>query len=369
MLNFGLVINPLAGIGGAVAMKGSDGSLVVDEALRRGAIPRAQERCKTALNELLPWREQLHFFTASNEMGENVLRELGFAHTVVFHAAEKTTALDTESAMAALAQLSLGLILFAGGDGTARNVCSVLDEDTPVLGIPAGVKIHSAVYAVSPAAAGKVVADILQGHAVELLSANVMDLDEDAYRAGNVRAKLFGYMRVPAHPLLQQSKVSMRSAEPTVVDEIAEFVAGEMQNECLYILGSGSTCAAIKQQLAMDGTLLGIDAWFNGQQLLTDATEQQLFALLQQHQNTKLIVTVIGGQGHVFGRGNQQLSARVLRHIGRANIAIVASPGKLQSLQGRALLIDSGDSELDREFAGPIRVITGYQAEAIYPLS
>ncbi len=369
MLNLGLVINPWAGIGGAVAMKGSDGDTIVAEALRRGAVPRAQERCRAALNELLPWRDQLHFYTASHDMGASLLGALGFSHTIVYHTGEKTSAHDTESAVNALSTLSLGLILFAGGDGTARNVCQVLGEETPVLGIPAGVKIHSAVYAVSPPAAGKIVAEIVQGHPLELLSANVMDLDEDAYRVGNVRAKLFGYMRVPAHPLVQQSKVSMRSAEPTAVDEIAEFIAGEMQADCLYVLGSGSTCAAIKQQLGMQGTLLGVDAWCNGNQVLTDATESQLLECLNAHRNVRLYVTVIGGQGHIFGRGNQQISARVLRQIGRANITVVASPGKLQSLQGRPLLIDSGDVDLDRAFSGPIRVVTGYQSEAIYPLT
>ncbi len=369
MLNLGLVINPWAGIGGAVAMKGSDGADVVAEALRRGATQRANERAELALTVLLPWRDQIHFFTASHTMGAELLTRLGFAHTVVYEASDSTTAADTEAAVVELAQRSLGLILFAGGDGTARNVCRVVNEETAVLGIPAGVKIHSAVYAVSPTAAGKIVADIIQGHAVELVSANVMDLDEEAYRAGNVRTKLFGYMRVPSHPLVQQSKVSMRSSEPMAVDDIADFIVNEMQDDCLYVLGSGSTCAAIKQKLGMRGTLLGIDAWVNSKQVLTDATEQQLFDELSQYKRHQLFVTVIGGQGHVFGRGNQQLSARVLRQIGRANICVVASPGKLQSLQGRPLLIDSGDAQLDHDFSGPIRVITGFQSEAIYPLS
>ena len=265
------------------------------------------------------------------------------------------------------------MIVFAGGDGTARDVYSELDglgisEQAAVLGIPAGVKIHSGVYAVSPQAAGEVLADLCAGKPLELCSAQVKDIDEDAFRAGTVRARLFGYLKVPAHPLLQQSKESARAVESQVVVDIAEQIVAEMAPDIAYVLGSGSTCMAIKQRLGIDGSLLGIDVVKAGQLLLKDGTETALWQLLQQQTKSALVVTVIGGQGHVFGRGNQQLSSRVLRHIGRQAILVVASAGKLQSLQGRPLLIDSGDPELDGAFSGPIRVVTGYHCEALYPL-
>lgn len=372
MLNLGLVINPWAGIGGAVALKGSDN--VREQALALGAEPRANLRARTALEKLLPWRDQLVFHTAAGAMGAELLQALGFSHQIVYQPdAEPSTAADTIAAIKALADRQLGLIVFAGGDGTARDVYSELDalgvsEQAAVLGIPAGVKIHSAVYAVSPQAAGEVLADLCAGKPLELTSAQVKDIDEEAYRAGNVRARLFGYLKVPAHPLLQQSKESARAVETQVVDDIAEQVVDEMVDDICYLLGSGSTCMAVKQRLGIDGTLLGVDVVKAGQLLLKDGTESALWQLLQNEPKIKLVVTAIGGQGHVFGRGNQQLSPRILRRLGRQAITVVASPGKLQSLQGRPLLIDSGEPALDQDYAGPIRVVTGYRSEALYPL-
>ena len=371
MLNLGLVINPWAGIGGAVALKGSDD--VREQALALGAEPRANARVRTALEKLLPWREQLCFHTAAGAMGAEVLQTLGFQHQIHYQPPAVSTAADTRAAIKALAARQLGLIVFAGGDGTARDVYSELDalgvaEQAAVLGIPAGVKIHSAVYAVSPQAGGEVLADLCQGKPLELTSAAVKDIDEAAYRAGSVSARLFGYLKVPAHPLLQQSKESARAVEQQVVDDIAEQIIDEMQDDVIYLLGSGTTCMAIKQRLGIDGSLLGVDVVKAGELLHKDATEQVLWACLQQQGKAALIVTVIGGQGHVFGRGNQQLSPRVLRQLGRQAITVVASPGKLQSLQGRPLLCDSGDPQLDQDYAGPIRVVTGYRSEALYPL-
>ncbi len=374
MLNLGLVVNPWAGIGGAVALKGSDA--VREQALALGAEPRAQLRVRTALEKLLPWREQLFFHAAAGPMGADLLAELGFRHEVVAaQAGDVSTADDTVRAVTALAARQLGLIVFAGGDGTARDVYRALEaagqsEQVAVLGVPAGVKIHSAVYAVSPQAAGEVLADLCTGKPLELNSAAIKDLDEAAYRAGNVRTQVFGYLKVPAHPLLQQSKESARAVETQVVEDIAEQIVADMQDDVLYVLGSGSTCMAIKQRLGIDGSLLGIDVVKAGELVLKDATETALWQLLQAQSasTVALVVTVIGGQGHVFGRGNQQLSPRVLQRIGRTAITVVASPGKLQSLQGRPLLIDSGDPALDQAFAGPIRVVTGYRTEALYPL-
>ncbi|QGX38547.1 ATP-NAD kinase family protein [Permianibacter aggregans] len=370
MLNLGLVINPWAGIGGAVALKGSDGAEIRAEALRRGAEPKANARVRATLELLKPYTEQLHFFTAGGQMGEVLLHSLGFRHTVIYQTeTDETQASDTQAAVSALMQHRLGLILFAGGDGTARDVYTVCGEEQPVLGIPAGVKIHSAVYAVSPKAAGEILVELCTGKALELASAAVKDLDEDQYRAGNVKARMFGYMKVPASPLMQQSKESARAAEPQQVQDIVEYLQENLEDDTLYLIGSGSTCMALKTELGIDASLLGVDAWHNGQQLLKDATAEQLLTLARQHASVKLIITVIGGQGHVFGRGNQQLSPALLRHIGRDHLIVIASPGKLQSLQGRPLLLDTGDAELDQELAGPIRVITGYESEALYALS
>jgi predicted polyphosphate/ATP-dependent NAD kinase len=191
VFKLGLIINPWAGIGGSVALKGSDG--VAEAALALGAVPLAPQRAKAALTELLPYKEQLHILTVAGAMGEDLALELGFSVTVHYQSvSEPTTASDTEAAARCLSAEGIDLLLFAGGDGTARNICAVVDEHTTVLGIPAGCKIHSGVYAITPAAAGKVVAQMIKGELVTVQEAQVMDIDEVAFRQGAVRAKRFG---------------------------------------------------------------------------------------------------------------------------------------------------------------------------------
>ncbi|RUO31324.1 ATP-NAD kinase family protein [Aliidiomarina sanyensis] len=363
----GLVINPYAGIGGSVALKGSDGPVTRQEALARGAKLRAPERVKTALQPLLLFKDRIRFATAAGNMGADVLRALGFAYDVVYTPKNtQTEAEDTQAAVRALCAEHLDLLVFAGGDGTARDVVRALGEQQlPAVGIPAGVKIHSAVYAVSPAAAGKVLRALLQGELTTLRSADVMDLDEEAYRRGAVRAKRFGELQVPGElEYMQAVKIGGRESDELVLADIAADVIERMDDDALYIMGSGSTVAFIMDELGLPNTLLGVDVISRGAVIAQDVTGSQLEALVAEAravgQRVYLVVTLIGGQGHIFGRGNQQLTPEVIRMVGREHIDVVATKRKLQALEGRPLRVDTGDATLDDELAGFIAVITGY---------
>ncbi|MCE9686837.1 MULTISPECIES: ATP-NAD kinase family protein [Shewanella] len=359
----GLLINPLAGLGGSVGLKGSDG--VAADALALGASPKAPLRMAQALEMVRDYSAELEIVTASGDMGETVARELGFKVRVVYQSPEHTQADDTQALVRALAAEPLDLLLFAGGDGTARDVYAVVDEHLPVLGVPAGVKIHSGVYGITPKAAGLVVKMLLDGELVSLMQADVMDIDEVAFRQGNVRAKRYGEMLVPAEPrYVQAVKMGGKEVDEMVLADIAADVIEQMNDE-YYIMGSGSTVAAVMQELGIDNTLLGVDVIQNQQLIGADLTADALLELTE-HQATKLVITLIGGQGHILGRGNQQLSPALIRRIGRDNIIILATKSKLKALEGRPLIVDSGDPELDSELGGYYKIVTGYHDYVMY---
>ncbi|MDP5141597.1 ATP-NAD kinase family protein [Rheinheimera baltica] len=363
----GLIINPLAGLGGSVGLKGSDGQ--AQQALALGAVPQAMNRAKTALEALLEQRDKFEVLTVAGDMGENVCIELGLTYKVLYQPlSSPSTAQDTEAAAKALCQQGADLLLFAGGDGTARNICAAVAEHTTVLGIPAGVKIHSGVYAISPQAAGKLVAKLVAGELVSLSEAPVMDIDEQAFRSGVVKARRFGEMRIPAQLRYVQSvKMGGRESEELVLADLAAYVVSQLEDNVRYVMGSGSTVAAVMAELGLDNTLLGVDVIENGKLIASDVTAKQLADLVTNYPS-KLIITLIGGQGHVFGRGNQQLSPDVIRAVGRNNILLIASKAKLQQLDGRPLLADTGDVELDKQLTGLINVLTGYNDYVMYRL-
>ncbi|MFT6195018.1 MAG: putative polyphosphate/ATP-dependent NAD kinase [Cognaticolwellia sp.] len=368
----GLVINPIAGIGGSVALKGSDGIGIAEQAIALGATAKSNTRASLALEILLAYKENIIIYTASGDMGEHTAKALGFNTQVVYKVEHRpTTALDTEQGVAALITKNIDLLLFAGGDGTARNVCHIVEEKFPVLGIPAGCKIHSGVYAITPKAAGRVVELMITNQLVSLTDADVMDIDESLFRQGIVKAKRFGEMQVPSElRYIQAVKSGGVESNELVLQDIAADVIAKMDDE-LFIIGSGSTTAFVMEELALENTLLGVDAISEQALIASDLTELQLWQLIQPYAQgkVKLLMTLIGGQGHIFGRGNQQLSPRVIRAIGKENIIIIATKAKLNALQARPLIADTGDSELDMVLSGYLAVITGYNDQVLYPVA
>lgn len=367
----GLVINPLAGLGGSVGLKGSDG--VAEQALALGAEPKAIKRMIQALEVIVPFAKDIEIITASGVMGEDAANALGFNTRVVYQTPDKTQAIDTQTVVRTLLNEPLDLLLFAGGDGTARDVYSVfeqavIDDKLPVLGVPAGVKIHSGVYGITPHAAGMVVKMLLEGELVSLMSADVMDIDEVAFRQGTVRAKRFGELLVPAEPrYVQAVKMGGKEVDELVLADIAADVIQQMEDE-LYIMGSGSTVAFVMEELGLENTLLGVDLIQDKALVASDLTAKQLLELTQD-KPAKLIITLIGGQGHILGRGNQQLSPELIHRLGKDNIIILATKTKLKALEGRPLIVDSGDPQLDRELCGYYKVTTGYHDYVMYQVA
>lgn len=368
LFHIGLIVNPLAGVGGPAGFKGSDG--MAEAALAAGVEPRAAERTRTALEVLLPLRERLLFRTFAGAMGAELLAEMGFAHEVLgISAGAVSHASDTRLAVQRLQEAGVALLLFAGGDGTARDVAEAVREGQPVLGIPAGVKIQSGVYAISPRAAGELTRRLVEGGLVRLASGEVRDLDEAALRDGRVASRWFGELTVPQEGgYLQQVKQGGVESEELVLADLAAWLEADWQPGVRYVFGPGSTLHGLAQNLGLETTLLGVDVVEDGQVIARDVSETELFALVEGTPSY-LLVTAIGGQGHIIGRGNQQISPRVLRSIGLERLRVVATKRKLGTLEGRPLLVDSGDLVLDDAFPDAVRVWTGYKEELLYPLS
>ncbi|MGW4957991.1 ATP-NAD kinase family protein [Nonomuraea sp. NPDC004186] len=372
----GLVVNPVAGLGGAAGLKGSDGVEVQRAALAMGATPRAGERAARAVRTLVARRPGTRVLTVPGRMGEDSVRASGTPYDLVRPSSggsAGTSAEDTRRAVAALA--GVDLLLFAGGDGTARDVLDAVralgDQAPPVLGVPAGVKVYSGCFAVSPAAAGFVAAEFDPARTAE---AEVVDLDEDAYRRGLVSPRLYGSLRVPAaRAALSGRKSGSSGVEPATAEGVAREVVARMRPGVRYVLGPGATTRAVGRALGLATTLLGVDVvervHEGGRLVAADVAEAELFGLVSGRESA-LVLSVIGGQGFVLGRGNQQVSPRVLDAVldggDSVRLLVLATQQKLASLKGRPLLADSGDEDLDKKLGGHVQVITGYRESTIY---
>jgi predicted polyphosphate/ATP-dependent NAD kinase len=346
-MRIGVVVNPVAGLGGRVGLKGTDGK--VEEARARGAVPRAPDRARRALDELAARVPDATVLTWGGEMGANVARDAGFEPTVLGAPPEtETTAADTRRAVEAFCDADVDLVLFVGGDGTAADVAEALSDanrgsEVPMLGVPAGVKVYSSVFAVSPEDAAVVAATFTSVEERE-----VMDIDEDEYRQGEVHPELRAVAWVPVAEDLQSSKQTGGGS----VESVAEGVAASVREGVTYVLGPGSTVGAVKRALGFEGSPLGVDVWRDGEVLVRDGTEAEILSALGGE--NVIVVSPIGGQGFVFGRGNPQLSPAVIRQCA---VQVVGSRSKLDDIG--VLRVDTDDPDLDDELRGWTRVRVG----------
>ena len=364
----GLIVNPIAGMGGAVGLKGTDGEHTIQKALDLGATRIAGLKAVEALQALSSVHGQFSLLTYPFEMGEEASRQCSFDPTVLGKVEPgRTSASDTRRACEEMLKNAVDLLLFVGGDGTARDIYDSVRQEVPVLGVPSGVKIHSGVFGITPRKTGQLVAEFLQGHA-KLRDGEVMDIDEDAAREGRLSAKLFGYLRVPySEGLIQSTKSESSSAleESQSQSILAGYVAELMEDDWLYILGPGTTVKALANRLGTSKTLLGVDVVNKGRTIASDVNEAELLQMIER-KKAKIIVSPIGRQGFIFGRGNQQISPRVIRKVGVENVLVISTPNKLATVQiGKPLLVDTGDEAVDKMLSGYRRVITGYREEAV----
>ncbi len=360
-LRVGLLMNPCAGIGGPAGLKGSDGPAVQARARAQGIESQVCRRVVMALQPLQAALGEIHWVTCSGAMGESALKDLGVEDgEVVYVAPSVTQGLDTQQATRALQAAKLDLLLFAGGDGTARDVLDAATADQTILGIPCGVKMHSGVFANHPLAVAEIIQDMMAGRLLSAVLGEVRDIDEVAFRTGRVLAKFYGELQIPAAlSYIQSTKVGGRESEGLAQQEIAADFVESMQPQVTYFMGSGQTVAAIMAALGLPNTLLGVDVICHSAVLQEDVTSLDLLRWTTQGP-CRIVVTVIGGQGHVFGRGNQQFSPEVIRAVGLPAIDVVATKTKLEGLQRPYVIVDTGDQDLDQTLSGVHRIRTGY---------
>ena len=368
MKKIGFILNPIAGIGGKVGLKGSDGLDTLAKALALGAKPESSSKAKVALDIVHKSGEDAEIITYPGEMGEDVARECGFKVSVIGSIdTGKTTADDTMHAAKDLKEAGADIILFAGGDGTARNIMDAVGLEIPAIGIPAGCKIHSAVYAINPKTAGELIVQYLMGKIKDNREAEVMDINEDLFRQNILEAKLYGYLNIPNERKMVQNLKSGRGySEKSSLEMVSNYIADQLIEDTLYIIGPGSTTRTIMDKIGLDNTLLGVDLVVNRKVIKNDATERDILEALEKYDKAKIVVTVIGGQGYIFGRGNQQISADVISKIGKENIIIAASKDKMLSLIGSKLYLDTGVESVNKSLCGYYRVITGYEDYAMF---
>jgi predicted polyphosphate/ATP-dependent NAD kinase len=359
----GLIVNPVAGMGGAVGLKGTDGKAIVNQARSLGAKPIAPERAKAFLSELTPAKSSVRLVVGAGSMGEDEANSCSFNHKILGERKEETTAEDTRAIAKKMVAAGVALLVFCGGDGTARDVLKAVGTTFPVLGVPTGVKMHSAVFAVNPQAAARVTIRFLYGE-LPLREAEVMDVDEKAFREGRLSAELYGYVLVPYEPhLIQANKLAspMTESELRSHAAIGVYIIENMKPDVIYIVGPGTTTRTIGDLLDAKKTLLGVDLFCNKKIMAYDVNEKQILEAIDG-KPVQIIITPIGGQGFIFGRGNQQISPKVIHRVGLDNIIVIATEGKLRSL--KALRVDTGDSNLDAAFRErKIKVVADYKTE------
>jgi predicted polyphosphate/ATP-dependent NAD kinase len=371
VLRIGFIVNPVAGMGGRVGLKGTDG--VVQEAIAKGADPVAPKRATEFLREL---KERISgkvdLFCPPANMGEEEAKVAGYSPEVLtMTIAKETSAKDTIIAVELLSSKKVDLIVFVGGDGTARNIFDAMKKsaETPVLGVPAGVKMYSGIFAINPHDAAEAVATYSEHHA-EVSDFEVMDADESAIRNDVFDVKLYGSLKgisIPA--LIQGSKeVSPETRGETESQAaIAKYVVEELPKDATLILGPGTTVECIAKTLGVKKTILGVDIYFQGKVIL-DVDEKTLLEKVKDWTQTWIILSPIGHQGILLGRGNQQISPNVVKRVGKKHVLIVATLSKLGTIDAKALRVDTGDEETDGMLRGESLVVTGYREGVTVPM-
>ncbi|MEA3406599.1 MAG: ATP-NAD kinase family protein [Chloroflexota bacterium] len=356
----GLIVNPVAGMGGSVGLKGTDGEMY-EKALALGAEPVTPKRTSDLLAHI-EHKGALTWLVAPGKMGERYVAERDVPFSVIEEVGEETSPQDTKRIAEKMVERGVELLIFVGGDGTARDIYDAVDSEVPVVGVPAGVKVFSSAFALSARAAAEMVDAFVEG--AEVTEEEVLDIDEEAFREDRLASRLYGYLLVPEvrtslQPGKAASNVSKSSTESK--QEIAAYIVEQMDPETLYLLGPGTTLRAVTDELDLPKTLLGVDAVRAGELVGEDVNESDILSLFERYEKRKIVVTPIGGNGFIFGRGSKQFTPTVIRQVGRENVIVVGTRRKLNDLD--CLRVDTGDLALDEALSGHMRVTVGYREE------
>lgn len=350
----GVLLNPIAGFGGTLAMHGTDqlpGSLydaAVDAA-------RAEQRLLRALTSFSAEHLDATLLVPAGLLGSGQLTRAGVPHVTldVVRPVGRTTKRDTADAARALVAAHVDCLLFAGGDGTATDIASAVGEVVPVIGVPSGVKMHSEVFARSPESAGQLLAQFLRGEC-RLEAVEVLDVVGD-------RSSTVGTLMAPA------SRALLQRAKAVVPAQISEISRGLIARDVVethgrrgtWVLGPGTTVATVADELGVAATLRGVDVLHTSGVVEQDVTEERLFEIVDGCNDARLVLGVIGGQGFLLGRGNHEVSPRVIERIGVESVCIVASEAKISGLFPPILLVDVGDARALHPLVGYRRVHSG----------
>lgn len=375
MKKIGFIINPVAGLGGRAGFKGSDLIENQKKALEMGYEKLASKRALECFRQIHASPDVL-FITAPGELGADILNERGLNYQVVPFDTITGTRQDSLECIHLFIEETVDLIVFCGGDGTARDICEANTAKIPVLGIPAGVKMYSGCFAVNPRIAGNLLNSYLLGRSTATELREVIDIDEEILGTRGNSPKLYGYLNtISEGAKLQGSKVAS-STTFNEAEVLADYLIANMKPDTLYLIGPGSTTYRIKESLGVDGTLLGIDVVMNGQLISKDANEKTLLELLEasecsengEKKRAEIIVTCIGGAGFVFGRGNQQFSPKVIKIVGKERIRLAVTKSKLAGLWQKPMLVDTGDSAVDEYLCGYYRIDFSDKESAMYKI-
>lgn len=372
-LLIGLIINPIAGMGGTVGLKGTDGREILEKALSLGAKPNAYNRTKELLIALNSIKKKIKFLTCPKYMGEFILDEFGFDYQIIEHPIfdnytkiYDTTSENTRIAANLLKNIhNLELIIFVGGDGTARDIQSIINKEKPCVGIPAGVKIYSSVFARTPKLAADLIMQFLWDE-IPLSESEVLDIDEEKYREGKLVSKLYGFLLTPYSPMYSQtSKLETPNSDLNNQERIAKRVIENLEKDNYYLLGPGTTIKAITDLLNQEKSILGIDLLLNKKIVAYDLNEQDILKIINK-KPIKIIISPIGRQGFLFGRGNLQITPEIIKKVGLKNTIILSTKYKLNNIPDSKLKLDTRDPDLDSKMKGYYQIIVDYDEIKIY---
>ena len=378
MVRLGLLVNPDAGLGGRLGLKGSDGQAEI--ARSKGAQDRSGPRMRAMLDHLITISKDnldgIQWYVSKGRMGTDWISPAISSLEVIHSSSSSTDANDTSQLVGSMIGSDIDLLVYAGGDGTTRDVVAALSEygrpELPIIGVPTGVKRHSGCFASSPKAAAEVLSAWLEGDLL-LSSTEVLDLDEDLYRQGKWVVKLYAEAITPASPRwMQGSKMRVEaSGEEEIIQGLADHVRETLIDDRMMIVwGSGGTLRTIGGILGFELNTLGIDITVGGNIIGSDLNENEILSALKEHQgDVILLLSPMGGQGFLIGRGNLQLSPDVLRIIGVNRVLGIVTPAKMLTL--RSLRIETGDSEMDQRFSEKkyLKVLQGYRTTRVLKVS